>query len=403
MTNNRKKAVICIVVVFLYSLCATFVSIFLCFREKSRLEREGFFARWSQALTQAVKREEAAYPVDVVFTWVNGSDEKHAEQFLKFTGKKRAGGDFGLRYNEYGLLRFALRSVDKYMPFARKLHVVTNGQVPSWWNNGNKKAAIVTHQQIFMSADDYGGLLPIKGALPTFNSNAIEANLHNIPGLSKHFLYMNDDFLLIKPLETNDIVDVEAKQLRVGLTKRKSPLNKKDAWSRTVDASNTLLNKWYHPDDLETPHNLPSHVGYPMDRDILKLAAERWKDEYMTISRHRSRNDKDLAIPFLTTNLALEEGAATPTGKVRGRLLYWGNSMKANQKMWGYLTEFKGKSVCLNDKFTQGPPSEEVIADLEEKLCSLFPERSAYEDPDSPNPCDKYNKPQHTTATNDSL
>ena len=29
--------------------------------------------------------------------------------------------------------------------------------------------------------------------LPTFNSHSIECNLHNIPNLSKYFIYMNDD------------------------------------------------------------------------------------------------------------------------------------------------------------------------------------------------------------------
>ena len=37
-----------------------------------------------------------------------------------------------------------------------------------------------------------------KSDLPTFSSPAIEANLHLIPNLSEHFLYFNDDLLLLR-------------------------------------------------------------------------------------------------------------------------------------------------------------------------------------------------------------
>lgn len=39
-----------------------------------------------------------------------------------------------------------------------------------------------------------------KSHLPTFSSPAIEANLHNIPGLSKRFIYINDDIIFGAPI-----------------------------------------------------------------------------------------------------------------------------------------------------------------------------------------------------------
>lgn len=354
---------------------------------------------WSEAISLAAKREEDFCPVDVVFTWVNGSDELHAEQFAKYTGKPITKGDFKLRYNEYGMLRFAMRSVEKHMPFARKIHLVTNGQVPSWWNAKNPNAAIVTHQQIFQTLDENGRMVPIEDALPTFNSNAIEVNLHNIPGLSRHFLYMNDDFLLLKPLKVRDVVDVKTKKLQVWLQGKSSPTSRPNfQWHRTIDRTNIILNKWYHPDNLATPHHFPQHVFYPLDRDILQMAAYRWKDEFVNTSKRRHRDSSDLAIPFLGTNMALEEGAASATNKVAGALLYWQNNHTLNQRTWEFIQKFRGKSVCLNDKFKASPPTEPIIKDLEKKLCSLYPERSAFEDPNAPNPCDQYTNKNDPSA-----
>ena len=45
--------------------------------------------------------------------------------------------------------------------------------------------------------------------LPTFNAQAIECHLHRIPGLSKSFLYMNDDFFFGQKIELDDFFTKE--------------------------------------------------------------------------------------------------------------------------------------------------------------------------------------------------
>lgn len=90
------------------------------------------------------------------------------------------------RFADHGELRWSLRSLDRYAPWINKVHIVTNGQVPTWLNVNHKRINIVTHQEIF----------PDTSVLPTYNSHAIELFLHRIPGLAEHFLAMNDDFFL---------------------------------------------------------------------------------------------------------------------------------------------------------------------------------------------------------------
>lgn len=89
------------------------------------------------------------------------------------------------RFADNQELRYSLRSVEKHAPWVRKIFIVTNGQIPFWLNLENPRIKIVTHSEIFTN----------KSHLPTFSSPAIESHLHKIPGLSKKFIYLNDDVM----------------------------------------------------------------------------------------------------------------------------------------------------------------------------------------------------------------
>lgn len=136
--------------------------------------------------TATTKNGQICTEVDVVYTWVNGSDPVHKKTMTKY-----GGGDWDGGYRDYGVIRYSIRSVEKFMPWVRNIIIVTNGQIPGWANVSSPKLRIVSHDQIFENKDN----------LPTFNSNAIEANLYNIPGLAPCFLYLNDDMFVGMPIE----------------------------------------------------------------------------------------------------------------------------------------------------------------------------------------------------------
>ena len=101
------------------------------------------------------------------------------------------------RFRQRNELMYSLRSVEKFAPFVRKIHVVVaDGQVPAFLNISHPKIELVQHSQIFKDPSN----------LPTFNSLAIEANLLNIPGLSDYFLYFNDDIFLGHNVTPNDLL-----------------------------------------------------------------------------------------------------------------------------------------------------------------------------------------------------
>lgn len=136
--------------------------------------------------------EDFNFDIDVVFTWVDGNDPHWREKKKSFQ-QLSIGNDEDTniaRYEQIDELRYSLQSIASYFKDFRKIFIVTDGQVPWWLDTNNEKVEIVDHKDIFTDTKH----------LPVFNSHAIEANLHRIPGLSKKFIYLNDDLFLWKPV-----------------------------------------------------------------------------------------------------------------------------------------------------------------------------------------------------------
>ena len=96
-------------------------------------------------------------------------------------------------------LKYSIRSVDLFASWVRDIYIVTNGQVPVWLNTAHPRIKLITHQDIFTN----------QSHLPTFNSAAIESQLHHITGLSRRFLYFNDDVALLRPICLEDFYTKE--------------------------------------------------------------------------------------------------------------------------------------------------------------------------------------------------
>jgi hypothetical protein len=128
------------------------------------------------------------------------------------------------RFYDNNELKYSLRSLEKYAPWFRNIYIVTNGQVPDWLNLTNSRVKLVKHEEIF----------PNKSHLPTFNSAAIETHLHRIKGLSKNFVYFNDDLLLTKPIWPDDFY-TKSNGFKVYL-----------AWSLPSCNNNKCPNNWIH-------------------------------------------------------------------------------------------------------------------------------------------------------------
>ena len=158
---------------------------------------------WSRLVKQGRKAslnapsKKMTDPIDFVVTWVDGSDPNwlaEKEKYENSIGIIHNRQDSGVeRYRDWDIFHYWFRAVEKYAPWVRNVYLVTSGQIPSWLNLNAPKLKLVTHREIMPEA-----------ALPTFNSGAIECNIHNIEGLSEHFVYFNDDVFINRPIKPED-------------------------------------------------------------------------------------------------------------------------------------------------------------------------------------------------------
>ncbi|KAJ8668162.1 hypothetical protein QAD02_009825 [Eretmocerus hayati] len=134
-------------------------------------------------------------PIDVVYTWVNGSDPQFLDNLKKYV-PVTSSNSAPSRFSDKDELKYSLRSLEMFAPWVRKVYIVTNGQIPSWLDMDNPRVSLITHDDIFVN----------KSHLPTFSSPAIESHIHRIPGLSNKFLYFNDDVMLGSAVWPEDFI-----------------------------------------------------------------------------------------------------------------------------------------------------------------------------------------------------
>ncbi|MDO5570861.1 MAG: Stealth CR1 domain-containing protein [Bacteroidales bacterium] len=129
------------------------------------------------------------HDIDFVILWVDGNSPEWISKKNLYLDNKNIQGNDICRFRDWDLLKYWFRSVENFAPWVRKIHFVTDNQIPEWLNTENEKINIVNHSDIID-----------KKYLPLFNSSAIEINIHKIKDLNPEFVYFNDDTFIIKPV-----------------------------------------------------------------------------------------------------------------------------------------------------------------------------------------------------------
>ena len=141
--------------------------------------------------------------IDAVFTWVDGNDPIFQKKLRGHERDTEIQGALpqsavSTRFKQNEELKYSVKLIRKHAPWLRKIFVVTDDQSPAWLTEQvclEQGINLVDHKEIFRGFEEY---------LPTFNSQTIEAMLYRIPGLSEHFIYLNDDFFIIKPVQPGE-------------------------------------------------------------------------------------------------------------------------------------------------------------------------------------------------------
>jgi hypothetical protein len=138
---------------------------------------------------RGLQAAEYDFPIDAVYTWVDGADPEHVAKRARYLtvnpGSGAAHNSESSLFRDNQELRYSLRSLVACAPWIRRIHIVTDEQKPGWLRTDNPRIHLVDHTQIIPSR-----------YLPTFNSHVIESYLHLIPDLAEHYIYFNDDCFL---------------------------------------------------------------------------------------------------------------------------------------------------------------------------------------------------------------
>lgn len=305
-------------------------------------------------------------PVDVVFTWVNDRDEKWREKYQE--ALSQINSPIGLyandqaRFANHDELYYSVHSVLKFLPWVRKVFIVTDEQVPTWYqdNEQYQKLEFISHHQIID-----------KKYLPTFNSHVIEANLFKIPDLSENFIYFNDDVFVARSLNrehffaSNDIASIFVAE------KSLSSMRERGIGTPTLFAasnSGRLLQEKYGI-SIDMPL---VHTYIPLKKSMFELAWQLFPEhiEDFLPNKFRSNNDLNLAT-FLVPWLMYINGKSVFTREI----CYYFN-IRTNNALVQYTKLLNKKyhgqqphSFCAND-FN----SQKNIPDYQQHLENMLQE-----------------------------
>lgn len=306
--------------------------------------------------------------IDLVYLWCDGSDEnwlKEKQYYQAQSGQLNINATDDSRFVQHDELKFSLRSVELYMPWINHIFIVTNGQIPQWLDTNNPKISIVTHKEI-MPAD----------ALPTFNSNAIEACIPNIPNLSEHFLYANDDMFISGSVEEDFFFASDGRPY-VFL----NPYNiaEDSLYSRQIHyVQNLIKEKYgkYYP--LEPHHNIDAYR-----LSDVKKCIEAFKDKFDKTAHQRFREQETMQRVIWSYYALAHKCGILALNRVSRRRHPDGKKVNPKVRISQYfgrpsdvVDRLKSKLFCIND-------SEKLLADermqIKWVLASIFPFASSFE------------------------
>lgn len=265
--------------------------------------------------------------VDAIVTWVDGADPTHRgklQTYLDASGSAHMAAANPTRFSDCGEIDYCVASLLRHAPWLRTIHIVSDAQTPSLiarlrGSPFEQRVRVVDHREIFYGFEQH---------LPTFSNRSIECMMWRIPGLADRFIYLNDDFQLIRPVAVEDFFRGDGIVLRghwrassdhrVG-QRLKSALGKlfPAADKSSARPGNHIAQErsaamaGFHDKYFQVPH-----LPHPMRVSMLARYFDRHPQQLADNVRHRLRSTEQ----FLTTSLAAHLELAAGTATIDNRL-----------------------------------------------------------------------------------
>lgn len=311
--------------------------------------------------------------IDIVYTWVDGNEPSYLRLRNEWALRCGARTSPERDRDDLQLLRYSLRSLEKYAPWHGRIFLVTaRPQKPGWLklDPPDGGLTLVHHDEIF--AD--------KEALPTFNSFAIEHNLHRVPGLSRHFLYINDDHLFGCPVKPQHFLEADG-TVRLYLERDVTPdgaaPDVTDAYGRIVQNTNRYLD---HLCGARTGRRHMRHGPLLLDRDRFDESSP----EVLASVRNRFRHPSDIAMDHAYCHRRLVQKAdktrlsSLATIYLRTFFQRLTNDLEEQRRKLRLIRLLRPRFYCLNDDLGD-TPDPRVMTLLRSFLEQQYPEKSRFE------------------------
>lgn len=329
--------------------------------------------------------------IDFVITWVDGNDPAWREERDHYAEvEHRAIDNSNVRYRDWETLMYWFRGVEKFAPWVNRVFFVTWGHVPAWLDTNNPKLQIVKHED-FIPAE----------YLPTYNSNVIEFYFHKIKGLSEHFVYFNDDMLILDDL-------TPAMFFRNGLpcdTGGMRSSNHKGMFGASIYLAITLINEHFNKRKVIRKHPfkwfnfsypyyiicnllflfisgdffpgfIAHHIPYGYLKETYDDVWAHCEKDLKRTSANRFRSYGDIAF-WLIRYWQLASGKFHPYNIIKnGR--YYAIDERTLSEITDCIRGQKARLLCLND-YEETKNYEEAKSKILDAFNSILPEKSSFE------------------------
>jgi UDP-glucose 4-epimerase len=318
--------------------------------------------------------DDVDFNIDMVFSWVDGSEPGYIEE------RQRWGALSGLtsdsppaRYRQIDELRYALRSVHAFAPWVRRIFVASDSPAPDWLDPRHPQVTFVRSEQFFADPS----------VLPTFNSHAIESQVHRIPGLAEHFLYSNDDMFFGRPVTPAMFFSpggisrfVEA-TVRIGLGES-DPI--RTGHDNAMRVNRALLRQRFG----RTITRHLEHTAAPLRRSVLAELEREFPDDFARTAASRFRSPADISVTnSLYHYYALLTGRAVTQTALR--VLYVETTLARSADLLRSLERRRRYEMfCLNDGIEPEIPEDARVTTVTSFLDRYFPVPGPWELTETP-------------------
>jgi Stealth protein CR2, conserved region 2/Stealth protein CR3, conserved region 3/Stealth protein CR4, conserved region 4 len=224
-----------------------------------------------------------------------------------------------------------------FAPWVRRIFIATDSRPPAWLAE-HPMITIVRAEEHFSDPE----------ALPTYSSHAVESQLHNIPELSEHFLYSNDDMFFGRPLKASMFFSpggitrfIEAKT-RIGLGGNDPT---RSGFENAARVNRQLIFERFG--QVITRHL--EHTAVPLRKSVLTQMEREFPEDFARTQANQFRSSTDISVTNSFYHYyALMSGRAVQQEKAK--VLYVNTTTRAGLGLLPVLRKKRSFDFfCLND------------------------------------------------------